>query len=358
MKQGPTSDPAPDQAPPDTASNTAHAAFANPAGWPDDVLPVFQRAITCEFATLTRRTTPITQPVTPYLGTDGRTLDVSTGLTYPAKAERVRRDPRVCLLFADPVGSGLHDAPVVLVYGHAAVRDHDLQANADRYLQLSRQKLPGLYSQLPWFIVRTQRWYWSRIWLLTTPLKMLWWPAGHTDEPPRTWYAPPSTAPLTSDAAPPGHQPPPWQSTTSEWRPRAAFAVRHLGIPVLTVVDADGFPVPVRVRAVEADPAGFHLTLPGFLAAPPQGPACLSFNDHDARFAREENATFVGTVAPDGASAHFTVERVLGDLSAPGSLPRRLWAVLNSRRRLLPRLRVEAARRGQPVPRIRLPRAD
>ena len=63
----------------------------NPAGWPADLLPVFERSITCEFASLTRQGTPITFPVTPYLGEDERTLDVSTGLTYPAKAERARR---------------------------------------------------------------------------------------------------------------------------------------------------------------------------------------------------------------------------------------------------------------------------
>lgn len=335
------------------AAPATHAEFANPAGWPTEVLPVFQHAITCEFASVTRRATPITLPLTPYVGADGRTLDVSTGLTYPAKAERVRRNPRVCLLFSDPIGSGLKDPPVVLVYGLAAVRDHDLQTNADRYVWLSRQKLPGLYGQLPWFVVRTQRWYWCRIWILTTPLTILWWPGGRTSEAPLRWQAPPSTVPLTSDAAPPGHQPPSWQPAPTEWRPRAAFAARDLGIPVLTVMDGAGFPVPIRARAVEPIPAGFRLTMPGFLPAPVQGAASLTFHDHDARFTREENATFVGDVVCDGAEARFTVERALGDLSASGSLPRRVWSVFNSRRRLLPRLRAEAARRGQPIPHIR-----
>ena len=71
----------------------------NPAGWPSEVLSIFERAITCEYATLTNRNTPITYPVNPYLGDDGRTLDVSTGLTYSSKAERARRNPKVALLY-------------------------------------------------------------------------------------------------------------------------------------------------------------------------------------------------------------------------------------------------------------------
>src|ERR671932_2116676 len=95
---------------PATASLTT-ALAANPAGWPEELLPLFERAITVEYASLTRANTPVTYPVTPYVGEDGRTLDVSTGLTYPAKAERARRNPKVALLFADPVGAGLADPP-------------------------------------------------------------------------------------------------------------------------------------------------------------------------------------------------------------------------------------------------------
>jgi len=77
---------------------------ANPAGWPMQVVPMVARALTCHYASLTRDERPITWPVTPYVNDDRRSVDVSTGLAYPAKAERARRNPNVGLLFQDAVG--------------------------------------------------------------------------------------------------------------------------------------------------------------------------------------------------------------------------------------------------------------
>ena len=70
--------------------------------WSDELTEVFTSSLVCEYATLTRQGRPVTWPVTPYLG--GRTLDVSTGLTYPLKAERARANPRVALSYSDPAG--------------------------------------------------------------------------------------------------------------------------------------------------------------------------------------------------------------------------------------------------------------
>jgi hypothetical protein len=98
--------------------------------------------ITTEYASLTRAGDPVTWPVTPYAGLTGTTLDVATGLTYPLKAERARRDPRVALSFSYPVGSGLDPAPTYLVQGLATVRDADLRATSSRYLQASADRFP------------------------------------------------------------------------------------------------------------------------------------------------------------------------------------------------------------------------
>jgi hypothetical protein len=133
------------------------ALAGNPSGWPEELLPLFERAITVEYASLTRASAPITYPLTPYVGEDGLTLDVSTGLTYPAKAERARRNPKVALLYSDPLGSGLDGAPVALVQGLATVRDSDLQANTDRYVRLGMAKLPDTYKGQPRFLPSLRR---------------------------------------------------------------------------------------------------------------------------------------------------------------------------------------------------------
>src|SRR5687768_3082000 len=95
----------------------------NSSKLPAEVWAVLDRSITVEYTSLTRAGAPVMVPVTPYVGEDRATLDVSTGLTYPTKAERARRNPKVSLLYSDPLGSGLAQPPVVLVQGLATVRD-------------------------------------------------------------------------------------------------------------------------------------------------------------------------------------------------------------------------------------------
>ena len=122
----------------------------NPAGWPEAALGRFQRAITVEYTSLTRAGLPIMIPLTPFLGEDQLSVDVSTGLTYPANAERARRNPKVCLLFSDPVGSGLSNPPIVLVQGLARLassRPHGswgtVQREKDDYVFAVERALAG-----------------------------------------------------------------------------------------------------------------------------------------------------------------------------------------------------------------------
>src|SRR5262245_59310749 len=107
--------------------------------WPT-ILGTIERFVTTEYSSLTRSGAPVTWPVTPYGGLDGSTVDVATGLTYPLKAERARRNPKVAVSFSYPVGSGIVDAPTVLVQGVATVRDADLRATSSRYLQSSADR--------------------------------------------------------------------------------------------------------------------------------------------------------------------------------------------------------------------------
>ncbi len=325
------------------------------AQWPAEVLSILERAITCEYATLTQRRQPITYPVTPYVGDNGRSLDVSTGLTYPAKAERARRNPQVALLYSDAVGSGLHNPPVVLVQGRAAVRDADLQGNTDRYLRLFMAKLPETFQGVPRFILGRMGWYYSRIWIEVTPLRMLWWSAGQLDQPPRVWNAPPGTSIPTSDPPPAGSVPRAWKEQPSDWRDGARYAVHHLGDPILTVVTADGYPLPFRVRVAALDAEGIRVAVPDGIPAVVAGPACLTFHTHPERFTGQRNMVFVGQMHADATGYRFAIDRQLADWSLVGSKLGATWSFLQHGRKLAPRLAAEAQRRGQTVPRIRLP---
>ena len=324
-------------------------------GWPAELSRVVERSVTVELSTLTRSGRPVTAPTTPYLGAGGRTIDVSTGLSYPAKAERARRDPRVALLFADPVGPGMDDAPVVLVQGLASVRDGDLQANTDRYVARSTAKLPETTKGRPRFVLRRMGWYYARIWIEVTPVHVWWWPGRDLGEAPRQWHAPEDTAAPPSDPAPPGAAPPAWIAPRGDWRPLLADALGRLPLADLTVVADDGFPLCLPAHRAELVDDGVSVHLgPGAPVRAP-GPACLTVHGHDPLFRNQENHTVVGALERAGEGWLLRVERALGDWSLAGGSLRMSIGFLSKGPALRRRLRAEAARRDQPVPAVRFP---
>ncbi len=324
------------------------------ASWPAELGQVFERALTCEYASLTRAGGPVTVPSTPYVG-DG-TLDVSTGLSYPAKAERARRNPKVALLFADPIGAGRSDLPVVLVQGHAAVRDADLQGNTDRYARVAMAKLPEATKGQPKFLLERMRFYYARIWIEIVPQRISWWDGRELANPPQTWQADPGTALPESDPAPRGRAPAPWLTPPSDWRPIAARALGELPFADLTYVDVDGYPVCLPVEAGAL--AGEDVPLKIGAGAPElrAGRACLTVHGHDERFTTQENHTLIGSLEPAGEGGpRLHVERALADWSLTGNRAQIAIGFMRKGRLLTPRLKGEAARRGQPVPDVRLP---
>ncbi len=323
------------------------------AAWPADLLELFERSITCEYASLTRAGAPVTIPTTPYVGRG--TLDISTGLTYPAKAERARRNPKVALLYADPIGAGLGDAPVVLVQGHAAVRDADLQANTDRYVRVAAEKLPEVTKGQPKALLRRFTFYYARMWIEITPLRIRRWADRDLTQEPQEWR--PSRAPELpeSDPTPSGRQPPAWKEPPREWHEIVARALRLLPLADLTLVDRDGYPVCLPVTAGEL--SGGEVPL-GIGAGAPElspGPACLTVHGHNEQFTTQENHTLVGDLVLEPGGPVLRIERALANWSLTGSRGRIAVDFMKTGRRLRPRLKAEAARRGQPVPRVNLP---
>ncbi|MEU8192652.1 hypothetical protein AB0C10_02580 [Microbispora amethystogenes] len=319
--------------------------------WPREAAELFGRAVVCEYASLTRDGRPVTWPMAPYTGAGG-TLDVSTGLTYPDKAERARRNPRVALLYSSAEGVGPGRAPVVLVQGRATVRDADLQAGTDRYVRESLAANAGGMAGMPWFLLKRLGWYFARIWVEVTPERIVWWPEGDLSGPPEEWAHPGEPVVPPSDPAPKGPRLPSRSAPPADWRPFADRAAR-LGEPVVTMV-ADGRPLPVRARAAVRTGTGFNLRLPAGIEAA-DGPVCLTFHRYGPALAWQENMVLVGTATGDGDRLSVRVERALNDWSLPRG-GARFRSFLGEGRKLRNRLRAEAARRGQPVPVVRRPR--
>jgi hypothetical protein len=320
--------------------------------WPPELTEVFERAITCEYASLTRAGAPVTVPSTPYVG-DG-TLDVSTGLAYPAQAERARRNPKVALPFADTIGTG-SAAPAVLVQGCAAVRDADLQGNTDRYVRVAREKLPAATKGQPRFLLRRMRFYYARIWIEIVPQRILWWSSRALSEQPNSWVASPGRELPRSDPDPSGPRPPAWLSPPAEWRELAARALRELPFTDLTFVGEDGYPVCVPVTAGELSGEEVALDLGAGAPQLRAGPACLTVHGHDERFTTQENHTLVGSLVQGAPAGRLRVERALADWSLAGNRAQIAIGFMRKGRMLTPRLRGEAARRGQQVPSVNLP---
>jgi hypothetical protein len=306
--------------------------------------------VTTEYASLTGAGAPITWPVTPYAGTSGATLDVSTGLTYPLKAERARRNPKVALSFSFPVGSGLDDAPTTLVQGLATVRDADLVGTSKRYLEESMERFPEAFGSVPAWVLRRMDWYWTRMWIEVTPVRVTWWPGGNLDAEPHEWRAPSGTVAPPSDPAPPGRPAGSWRSSpTPDWRKRSAGVIERLGMPVLTTVDADGWPQPVRARHVEQTDDGFVVVPPAGIDVV-DGPAFLSFHSHGEVFESQENVGLAGHATARDGEVHVRAERALADFGVAKNPIRSAWDMWRTGRQLRPRLTAEAARRGRRLP--------
>ena len=332
--------------------------FSNRIGLPEELVPVLVNSLVCEYASIKRDGTPITSPLIPFPGKTGCTIDVNTGLSYPWKAERARHNPKVCLLFSERKSLFGERPPVILIYGQATVLDADLQANTERYAQAIRAR-SQMFRKLPAFMLQWMVGYIARIWIAITPLKVLWWPAGDMHNDPLKWLAPEGIQIPQSDPKPKplpaSHKP--LTNTPVDWRSDLQYALNQLGEPILTVVDAEGYPVPFRVRASAMQPEDVNLDLLPVMPANARGRACLTFHNLQVRNGEmysNENLSFTGTVYGNGRRALFKAEhqlpginfkRGLGDMLSLGG------QMLSMKRRL----EIEARRRGQPVPVIRLP---
>ncbi|HEY6869142.1 MAG TPA: hypothetical protein VI199_05230 [Novosphingobium sp.] len=306
---------------------------------PAAVAAAIESSIITEFATVSAAGVPIDTPTYCFPTDDLGAIGIATGLAYPAKAERARRNPKVGLLLE--CGPG---APVVAIRGLAAVRDADLQANAIRYLAETGYEAVATAAGVDWDQARLAVWYWTRIIVDIAPQRVLWWDShAAMDQAPQVldldvpagWRSDP--APAGKPSAPPAWPKRPWQEI-------ADGAIARQAPGHLTLLDADGWPLPMPVRSATRSAEGFRLDIPAGAPWPGRaGQATLTFQGLE---------TFVGTVHEADGAVVLTVERALPQNPLIVDPAQVLRPADDVRETLLERLRAECARRGQGVPEI------
>jgi hypothetical protein len=286
---------------------------------PAEVREAFSRFITTELTTIDARQQPVTWPVTPYYEPGGPTIDVTTGLGYPKKADDARRNPKVALLFSDPTGSGVEQPIQVLVQGIAQVDEDDLDANRERYARESLIKLPATKTMHPpQFMRGPLNWYYSRIYILVRPERVFVWREGDVNEPPEIHDAHLEEVRSGHVEEPPAEHAP-RAGGEIEWDPRIdELGTRH-PMAVLSWVGPDGFPIAVRVPVavdrperrirIGIEPAGMPLI---------EGRACLSAHAHAEDFTWQENFQVRGDlVAGEGDRWHLVPHKLIGGFELP-----------------------------------------
>lgn len=304
---------------------------------PEDVRRLIHSAVTAEVGTTSSAGVPIDTPLLLFPDEGAGTLSVATGLAYPAKAERARRNPKVGMLI-----EGREDEPVISIAGFAAVRDSDIEANAIRYIS----EVGGYGTSLtqPWEIARQAVWYWSRIIIEIKPKRILWWKdRAAMNAPPEQWHAPADTEFPASDPPPAGKgsAAPSWP--VIPWREYAQSFLDRGVRGYLTLLDSEGFALPIGANATRLADNVLELEMPE--ACPWAGPGIGTFTF-------EGRATFVGQVTGSGPSTRFEIERMLPALPIVADPAQVLVPNPENREALMNRLHIELARRGQMMPNI------
>ena len=285
---------------------------------PDEVREPFERFITCEYTTVDARQRPIVWPVTPYYRDGAATVDVTTGLGYPKKADDAARNPHVALLFSDPTGSGIETGIQVLMQGTAEVDDRDLAANRERYWRQAWEKLPGTRSMHPPKLLRGLfNWYYTRVYVHVRPERVFVWPDGDVGKAPQVHGAHMEEVRSGHSEEPlEPHEPPtggvvPWDGRMEELGRRHETAV-------LAWVAPDGFPLAVRLPA-SADPDARRITFRTDPVGLPlaEGPACLTAHRHSPDFSWQENFQIRGDLLRAGGAWRLVPHRLIGGFELP-----------------------------------------
>ena len=285
---------------------------------PQDIRDVFERFVTCEYVTVDGRGQPIAWPVTPYYSPGAPTIDITTGIGYPKKADDAARHPRVALSFSDPTGSGVESGIRVLVQGTAEVDESDLRANRERYRRESAEKLPATKDMMPpEFIEGLFGWYYDRIYVKVRPERVFVWPDGDPAKAPEVLDAHLEEVRSGHAEEPPEPLPGPSEGD-GVWDERIDELGTRYDSAVLAWVAPDGFPLAVRLPVstnasarrvlLGSEPAGLPLA---------EGPACVTAHGHAPDFTWQENFQVRGDLVRTADGWALVPRKLVGGFELP-----------------------------------------
>ncbi len=278
---------------------------------PSEIRTVFDRFITCEYVTVDAQGQAIAWPVTPYPAADGSTLDITTGIGYPKKADDAARHPQVAQLFSDPTGSGMTGTPCVLVQGTATIDDADLAANRERYRRESLEKLPATKELMPpKFVEGLLGWYFDRLYVKLAPERVLVWADGDCARPPEVYGPPLSESADLGDSA--------QERAAGVWDSRIDELGSRYDSAVLAWEAADGYPCAVRLP-VSIDAAARRIAFSAIPAgvAVRVGRACVTAHSHSPEFLWQENFQVRGDLVPSGEGLALVPRKMVGGFELP-----------------------------------------
>src|SRR5215218_5553682 len=285
---------------------------------PPEVQQVFDRFVTTEFTTVDVRGQPITWPLTPYYAPGDPCIDVTTGLGYPKKANDARANPKVSMLFSDPTGSGMENAPQVLVQGTADVDDRDLDANRERYGREMAVKLPGAKAEMPpKFFERFMGWYLTRIYIHVRPERIYVWADGDPAREPQLFDAHMEEVRSGHDEEPDAPLAPAVGGGAA-WDERIEELGASYPEAVVSLVAPDGFPFSVRLP-IEVDRAARRLRLGGAPVGVPWQPglACVTAHDHSPDFKWQRNFQVRGDLVEEDGAWSVVPRKLIGGFELP-----------------------------------------
>lgn len=147
---------------------------------PQEVEQLLDVALVAELTVVNAAGRPISYPLIPLY--DGSRIYMTSSALFSKKLRHIKANPKVSVALSDPIGIPAEPFARATIEGDATVHDGDLHTDWERVMPLWRAKEPVIDKfmkmrfGIPLFFERSV--------IEIAPTRVLYWPAGRTDEAP------------------------------------------------------------------------------------------------------------------------------------------------------------------------------